>query len=172
MCEALSIQLSGFYAWVDKPKSKRQLEDERLMGLIKHSWLESGCVYGYRKVTSDLKDLGEACSKHRVAKLMKLEGIKAQVGYKKHKGHFSGKPAVVADNVLDRQFTVTQPNRYWVTDITYIRTQGIQALPLSCTQQTLHGSLRYSGTASSSMAKKTQESSAHTLRSRESIYRL
>ncbi|MHC6648228.1 IS3 family transposase [Alteromonas sp. HB246098] len=122
MCEALSIQRSGFYAWVDKPKSKRQLEDERLMGLIKHSWLESGCVYGYRKVTSDLKNLGEACSKHRVAKLMKLEGIKAQVGYKKHKGHFSGKPAVVADNVLDRQFTVATPNRYWVTDITYIRT--------------------------------------------------
>ncbi|MDP2538167.1 IS3 family transposase, partial [Alteromonas stellipolaris] len=51
MCEALSIQRSGFYAWGDKPKSKRQLEDERLMGLIKHSWLESGCVYGYRKVT-------------------------------------------------------------------------------------------------------------------------
>ncbi|QDG36251.1 IS3 family transposase [Alteromonas mediterranea] len=122
MCEALSIQRSGFYAWVDKPKSKRQLEDERLIGLIKHSWLESGCVYGYRKVTSDLKDLGEACSKHRVAKLMKLEGIKAQVGYKKHKGHYSGKPSVVADNVLDRQFTVATPNRYWVTDITYIRT--------------------------------------------------
>jgi putative transposase len=122
MCEVLSIQRSGFYAWVDKPKSKRQLEDERLMGLIKHSWLESGCVYGYRKVTSDLKDIGEACSKHRVAKLMKLEGIKAQVGYKKHKCHFSGKPAVVADNVLDRQFTVATPNRYWVTDITYIRT--------------------------------------------------
>jgi len=54
MCEALSIQRSGFYAWVDKPKLKRQLKDERLMGLIKHSWLESGCVYGYRKVTSDL----------------------------------------------------------------------------------------------------------------------
>jgi putative transposase len=107
---------------MDKPKSKRQLEDERLTGLIKHSWLESGCVYGYRKITSDLKGLGEACSKHRVAKLMKLEGVKAQVGYRKHKGHFSGKPAVVADNVLDRQFTVAKPNRYWVTDITFIRT--------------------------------------------------
>ncbi|AGP76577.1 IS3 family transposase [Alteromonas mediterranea 615] len=34
---------------------KRQLEDERLMGLIKHSWLESGCVYGYRKVTRTLR---------------------------------------------------------------------------------------------------------------------
>ncbi|WP_432652499.1 IS3 family transposase [Pseudoalteromonas luteoviolacea] len=122
MCKVLSVQRSGFYAWMSNPKSKRELEDERLTGLIKHSWLESGCVYGYRKVTSDLRDLGEACSKHRVAKLMKLAGIKAQVGYKKHKGHYSGKPAVVADNVLDRQFAVTTPNRYWVTNITYIRT--------------------------------------------------
>ena len=117
MCEALSIQRSGFYAWVDKPKSKRQLEDERLMGLIKHSWLESGCVYGYRKVTSDLKDLGEACIKHRVAKLMKLEGIKAQVGYRKYKGHISGNTAVVAANVLNRKFTVATLNRYLFTQI-------------------------------------------------------
>tara|TARA_Y100000296_G_scaffold84505_1_gene117991 strand:+ start:49 stop:432 length:384 start_codon:yes stop_codon:yes gene_type:complete len=107
---------------VNKQKSKRQLEDERLIGLIKHSWLESGCVYRYRKVTSDLKDLGEVCSKHSVAKLMRLKGIKAQVGYKKHKGHFSGKPSVVANNALDRQFTVATPNSYWVTDITYTRT--------------------------------------------------
>ncbi len=79
MCEALAIQRSGFYAGMDKSKSKRQLEDERLARLIKHSWLESGCVYGYRKVTIGLKDLGEACSKHRVARLMKLEGIFVRV---------------------------------------------------------------------------------------------
>ena len=87
------------------------------MGLIKHSWLESGCVYGYRKVTSDLKDLGEACIKHRVAKLMKLEGIKAQVGYRKYKGHISGNTAVVAANVLNRKFTVATLNRYLFTQI-------------------------------------------------------
>ena len=56
---------------------KRQLDNERLLGLVKYSGLESGYVYGYRKVTSNLKGLSEACSKHRVAKLMKLEGIKA-----------------------------------------------------------------------------------------------
>ena len=100
MCEALAIQRTGFYTWKDKPKSKRQLEDERLTGLIKLSWLKSGCVYGYRKVTSDLKDSVEACSKHRLANIMRLEGIKTQVVYKKHKGHFSGKPAVVADMCL------------------------------------------------------------------------
>jgi putative transposase len=122
MCETLSIQRSGFYAWLNQPKSKRQAEDERLIGLIKHSWLESGCVYGYRKVTSDLRDLGEVCSKNRVARLMTQESIRAQVGYKKHRGHYGGKPAIVASNILDRKFSVSVPNQAWVTDITYIRT--------------------------------------------------
>jgi putative transposase len=71
MCQVLNIQRSGFYAWIKKPKSASAIEDERLLGLIKHSWLESGCVYGYRKVQSDLRDLGETCSRHRVARLMR-----------------------------------------------------------------------------------------------------
>ncbi|MDO6535564.1 hypothetical protein [Alteromonas stellipolaris] len=53
---------------------------------------------------------------------MKIEGIKAQFDYRKHKGQYYSKPAVVADKVLDRQFTVTTPNRYRVTDIINIRT--------------------------------------------------
>ena len=53
---------------------------------------------------------------------MKLEGIKAQDDSKKHKGHYSGKPAIFAYDVLNRQFTVAKTNRYWVTNITYNRT--------------------------------------------------
>lgn len=122
MCQILSIQRSGFYAWLKQPKSARTIEDERLLGLIKHYWLESGCVYGYRKVQSDLRDLGETCSKHRVARLMRQEGLKAQVGYKKHRGMYSGQPALIAENILDREFSPSEQNQSWVTDITYIRT--------------------------------------------------
>ena len=122
MCQVLNIQRSGLYAWLKQPNSARTMEDNRLLGLIKHSWLESGCVYGYRKVTSDLKDLGERCSKNRVARLMKQETLSAQVGYRRRTGHYHGKPAVVAQNVLQREFNVTEPNRVWVTDITYIKT--------------------------------------------------
>jgi len=56
-----------------------------LLGLIKHSWLESGSVYGHRKVTTDLRELGETCSRHCVARLMKSEGLRAMVG--KPAGH-------------------------------------------------------------------------------------
>jgi putative transposase len=122
MCKSLDIQRSGFYAWLKQPKSKRVQEDERLLGLIKHSWLESGCVYGYRKIHSDLKDIGETCSKHRVARLMKQGGMRAQVGYRRKPGSYGRKPAHVAENVLDRSFSPEAPNQSWVTDITYIKT--------------------------------------------------
>jgi len=79
-------------------------------------------VYGYRKLTLDMRDLGERCGKHRVARLLKLEGLRSQTGYRRRPGMRAGKPAVVAPNHLQRQFKVAQPNQSWVTDITYIRT--------------------------------------------------
>jgi putative transposase len=60
---------------------------------------------------------------NRVARLTKLAGIKAQIGYKRRPGKYGGRPSVVVDNTLDRQFDVEAPDKVWVTDITYIRTQ-------------------------------------------------
>lgn len=113
---------SGYYAWKRKPDSARRKEDQRLIGLIKQSWLESGAVYGYRKITRDLHELGERCGKHRVYRLMRQEGLRAQVGYRRRAGKY-GRPATVAPNKLEQKFDVEAPNKAWVTDITYIRTQ-------------------------------------------------
>ncbi len=121
LCRMMQIHRSGYYAWLKQPTSVRQKEDDRLLGLIKQFWLESGCVYGYRKIHKDLRELGETSGKNRVARLMKQEGLKAQVGYKKP--HYkSGKVAILAENHLKQDFDVQQPNQAWVTDITYIRT--------------------------------------------------
>lgn len=122
MCRVLAVHFSGFYAWVKEPLSLRAQEDARLTELIQRAWTDSGKVYGYRKLTDDLRDAGETCSENRVARLASLAGITAQIGYKRRAGRYGGKPAVVADNTLERQFEVNAPDRVWVTDITYIRT--------------------------------------------------
>ncbi|MDP9591326.1 UNVERIFIED_ORG: hypothetical protein J2W19_003902 [Shinella zoogloeoides] len=85
------------------------------------AWEESGKVYGYRKLHDDLLDQGEMCCPNRVARLTRLAGIKAQIGYKRRPGIYGGRPAVAIDNTLDRQFDVAAPDKAWVTDITYIR---------------------------------------------------
>lgn len=118
----MAVHPSGFYAWCAEPESQRAQEDKRLLGHIKQSWLESGAVYGYRKVSDDLRDLGEQCGINRVHRIMRAAGLRSQTGYGKRRFKRSGVPSVVAPNHLQRQFDVTEPNKVWVTDITYIRT--------------------------------------------------
>ena len=118
----MDVHHSGYYAWRTEPLCRRQREDQRLSGMIKQSWLESGGVYGYRKVTDDLRELGERCGKHRVYRLMRSEQLRSQTGYRRRPGKHGGHPAVVAPNHLQQQFDAEAPNQVWVTDITYIRT--------------------------------------------------
>jgi len=122
ICRVLMVHFSGFYAWLKEPLSHRAQEDVRQTDLIREAWTDSGKVYGYRKLHDDLLDQGEICSENRVARLASLAGIAAQIGYKRRPGRYGGKPAVVANNTLDRQFEVDTPDRIWVTDITYIKT--------------------------------------------------
>lgn len=122
MCRVLKVNRAGYYAWLKSPRSARAKEDERLAGLIKHQWLASGSVYGHRKVTKDLRDIGERCSRHRVHRLMRAEGLRAQVGYGR-KPRFHGGPVhMAAANLLDREFDVVAPDTVWATDFTFIRT--------------------------------------------------
>ena len=122
MCRSLRIQPSGFYAWLKNPLSNREREDARQTEILRKAWKDSGKVYGYRKLHDDLLDQGETCCPNRVARLVNLAGIKAQIGYKRRPGSYGGKPSVVVDNTLDRQFDVAVPDKVWVTDITYIKT--------------------------------------------------
>ena len=121
LCRIFDVHPSGFYAWIKEPTSLRERRDIKLTGLIKQFWLESGSVYGYRKLHSDLQDVGEKCGINRVHKLMRQEGIKAQVGYRKPR-HRVGNQHVVVPHRLQREFNPAAPNTAWVTDITYIKT--------------------------------------------------
>lgn len=118
----MEVHPSSYYDWRSRAPSQRAREDARLLGLIKQSWLESGGVYGYRKIHSDLRELGEGCGKHRVARLMGSEGLRSQTGYHRRPGPRGGARDVVTPNHLNQQFDVGAPNQVWVTDITYIRT--------------------------------------------------
>jgi putative transposase len=122
MCRLLRVHPSGFYTWLKNPLSRRANEDKRQADLLLRTWEESGKVYGYRKLRDALLDHGEICCPNRVARLTRLAGIKAQIGYKRRPGIYGGRPSVAIDNTLDRQFDVAAPDKAWVTDITYIRT--------------------------------------------------
>ena len=73
------------------------------------------------RILCDLREKGERVGKNRIAKLMKRHKISAQRGYKQPGVRYN-KPAVAAPNRWRQQFGMDRPNRAWVTDITYIRT--------------------------------------------------
>src|SRR5438552_13045915 len=121
MCRLLNVTRSGYYAWLKEPISNRAQEDARLVRLIRASFVASHGIYGAPRVFLDLREGGETCSKHRVARLMRINGIRAAYGYGSRR-HSATKPSALIPNFLQRNFTVSKPNTAWVTDITYIRT--------------------------------------------------
>jgi HTH-like domain len=82
-----------------KPVSDRAIEDQRLLGKIRESYVAGGGVYGSLRVCGDLREAGEGCSKHRVAKIMRTHKIKALRGYKAPR-RVVGRPSIIAPNRL------------------------------------------------------------------------
>jgi putative transposase len=121
MCRTLGVARSGYYAWLKTPQSDRAREDARLVKLIRASHDASHGIYGSPRVFLDLREDGETCSKHRVARLMRVNKITAAHGYRRRSGPVP-KPSVIAPDLVQRRFDVIRPNKVWATDITYIRT--------------------------------------------------
>ena len=121
MCRVLDVARAGYYAWLRKPLSDRAIEDARLLRLIRASYNASQGVYGSTRIFLDLREAGETCSKHRIARIMRANKIRALHGYRTRR-YVAGKPSAVVPDLVKRNFDVIRPNKVWVTDITHIRT--------------------------------------------------
>jgi hypothetical protein len=82
MCSALGVSRSGYYAWLHSPISNRATENAQLLRLIRASYRASHGIYGSPRVFLDLREAGESCSKHRVARLMRVNKVTALHGYR------------------------------------------------------------------------------------------
>ena len=122
MCRVLRVSRSGFYSWRKRGVSPRLLRRQQLLAEIKRIHQESRGNYGSPRITRELRKNGIVVNEKTVAEIMKESGIQA-----KHKKKFkattdSNHNLPVAKNRLKRNFKAKKPNRVWVTDITYIRT--------------------------------------------------
>ncbi len=123
MCRHLGVSRAGFYAWRERPPSLRELDDERLLALIRAIHDESKGRYGSPRVRRELAAKGVHASKHRVARLMQENGLRGRRRRRFRHTTDSNHALPVAPNTLAQDFTVDAPNRVWVTDITYIPTR-------------------------------------------------
>jgi putative transposase len=121
LCEALGVSRSGFHAWLGRAPSARARSDEMLGARVRASFIASYRTYGARRVWHDVLAEGQPCGLHRIERLMRQQALKARPrrrGLPKDDGQRS----VIAENVLDRQFSAEAPNQKWVADFTYIWT--------------------------------------------------
>lgn len=122
MCRCLRVSTSGFYGWAKRPASPRELANRRLIGRIREHHEASDGVLGAPRMHEILSGEGETASLNRVARLMAQEELQGIPQRRRWRSKRSGLRPAHVRNHLERDFTATEPNTKWVTDITYIYT--------------------------------------------------
>ncbi|MFM8438081.1 MAG: IS3 family transposase [Candidatus Kapaibacterium sp.] len=124
MSRVLRVSVSGYYAWVNRKPAARSVESAKLTAEVKEIFDEHHQRYGSPRVYRELRARNRKVSLNRVAALMRSAGLVAR----KRRRHVcttdSNHTQPIAGNILDRNFVVSQINRVWCGDITYIPTRA------------------------------------------------
>lgn len=112
----LDVSTSGYYEWLGRPASPREMRNEELTKLIAAVHKESRGTYGWPRVRAELVlGLGEQVNRKRVARLMRQAGLQ---GIYRRKGRKNLVNAATEEDLVRRQFQVDALDRLWLTDIT------------------------------------------------------
>lgn len=123
MCRVLEVSRSGYYRWLKRKPSQRQLDNQRLDAEIREIYDGSKGRYGSPKITQELRDRGRRVGKNRVARRMRKAGLRSKVRRKYRVTTDSKHNFPVAPNLLERDFSAPVPDKVWVSDITYLATK-------------------------------------------------
>ncbi len=122
MCRARAVSPAGYDAWRGRPESLRSVANRALLTDIRVIHQESRQTYGSPSIWYALVRRGQRVGEHRVARLMRRAGLRAKTVKKWRATTQSSHRLPVAENTLNRQFTVEHPNRVWAGDLTYVWT--------------------------------------------------
>jgi len=118
----LNVSTSGYYAWVDRPLSNRAREELRLELEIRAADQRTRQTYGPERLQHDLAEHGIQVGICRIKRIRKKLGIRCLQKRKFKVTTHSRHKLPVAENLLGQRFEVSQPNKVWLSDITYVPT--------------------------------------------------
>jgi len=122
ICNLLGVSSSGYYAWKKRKPSRRQLDDMIYLAHIREQFELSNETYGYPRMHVELIEQGLPIGKHRVARLMRDNGLRAVQKRRFKRTTDSNHNHPIAPNLLDQDFTCDGPDQKWGVDISYIWT--------------------------------------------------
>jgi putative transposase len=123
MCRFMKVSRSAYYTWQHRAPTPREQEDSDLAGIIRDEFIKSRATYGTRRMKQTLLNRELPISRRRIGRLMREAGLACKTRRKFKATTNSKHNLPVADNTLDRQFTVSKPNQVYAGDITYLHTQ-------------------------------------------------
>jgi len=116
------VTASAYYAWDRRPESKRSKRRKALTESVREEYFNNHRIPGAAKIAKSLSKHGQAIGRRTVARIMHENGWKSRVVKKYKVTTNSNHSLPVAENLLNRDFTVTRPNQKWLSDITYVPT--------------------------------------------------
>jgi len=119
LCRVMQVSHSGFYAWRKRPECARRVQDRKLLTLVRRFHHASKRRYGSPRVHRDVLAHGVHVGRHRIARLMREDGLCGRRRRRFRVTTQSKHRHPVAANVLQRQFSPSQPNTAWASDLTY-----------------------------------------------------
>ena len=122
MCRRLGVSTSGYYAWRGRPPSTRAVQDAQLSLCIRAIHRRYRGRYGRPRIYDELGDQGHRVGVRRVGRLMREQGLFGRMPKRFKKTTHSAHDLGYADNLVQQRFTASEPNRLWVSDISYVRT--------------------------------------------------
>jgi len=122
MCRVLGVSRSGYYSYLRRGLSQRNEENKRFVTKIKEIWKWSRGIYGSPRITAELQAQGFGCGENRIARLMRENGIKSRTRKKFKITTKSDHNLPIAEDLVGRDFSASQINELWLSDITYIWT--------------------------------------------------
>ena len=122
MCRVLGVSRSGYYRYLRRGLSQRHEEARSLLTKIQEIWQWSRKLYGSPRVTAELRTQGFRCGENRIARIMRQNGIASLTRRRYKITTNSDHKLPVAEDLVERDFRTTAPNRLWASDITYIWT--------------------------------------------------
>ena len=122
LCRVLGVSPSGFYAWVRRPAPRQTQRNDALLVHIRAAHRASRRTYGAPRIHQELRAQGIRAGRHRIARLMRHEGIVACTERRFRWTATARAELPAAPDRVRRDFTAVAPDRCWVSDITSVRT--------------------------------------------------